>query len=452
MSSKPVGYKINRVFYVDLLNRRILRAGQPLASPLTAMEFDVLTFFLEHAGNLINREDVSPLNEVSRAISRHPTDHYISKINLKLGLAPKDLFNVTTRRGYTLQGDVEPVFQSDLDAKSELFRLADLNFNDHTLKTLMASVQLSLRGIESSPSVAPRQYVTLAYDYMNLGHTVYAVDLPKAVMPLARAAAEQALSRDKGLGAAYGVLGLLSLIYDYDWANAEEQLKRALDLDPDDAATMLTYTHLLICTGRSEDGLGQIEKAVRIDPTDKIIYASRGWLYVLAGRIKEGLALAEQACQMLPEFSPSHVLLGLPLYLAGKFEEALNSYHRALVLELTPVAIAGLGHICGCLGRKAEALARLTQLRTLRDSGLIKYIPGYCEALIYTGLADYGQALDALQTAYEQRCAWLIHLGVEPRWEPIRDHPKFRDLARRVGIPDVLIDKRAAGLDSAPLR
>src|SRR5262249_31757611 len=103
-----------------------------------------------------------------------------------------------------------------------------------------------------------------------------------------------------------------------------------------------------------------------------------------------------------------------------------------------------LGHIYGKLGHRSKAASYLRQISLLFEQKKTAYVSGYCQALIHAGLGHAKECLAALNVAFDQRCDWLIHLGVEPRWPSVRHLPQFRQLMKKVGVPDVSHPKRNA--------
>jgi tetratricopeptide (TPR) repeat protein len=170
--------------------------------------------------------------------------------------------------------NVRPIFASDQQEGGDIFKASEMHFNAHTVESMRASLRQSLRALEINPYGIPEAHVTAAYDYINLSQAAYSAEPPDKVIPEARRHALDALKVAPTSSRALGVLGLISLIYDYDWKKAETQLVDALDMNPDDSATLLSYAHFLIGSGRLDEAVKAAEKAARIDPTDLIIHAS----------------------------------------------------------------------------------------------------------------------------------------------------------------------------------
>ena len=433
MTEAFIGYEFNQRFYGDSEKRQVLLDGQPLPIALTGMEYDILEFFLQHPKKLFKREAVEPLKKHHRG--RHPLDDYLSKIRSKLGLRPNELFVLTRSVGYTLDANVRPISASDNQEGGDIFKASELHFNTHTVDSMRESLKQSLQALEINPHGLADAHITAAYDYINLSQAAYAAEIPIKVMDHARWHAAEALKEPSTLSAAQGVLGLISLIYDYDWKESEKQLKEALALDPNDVATLLSYAHLRVSSGRFQEGIQSIETAVRIDSTDRIVHASMGWMHLFAGDVEEAIELGEKTKYLYPDLPPAYVILGWAYEAAGLHDAARKHYETSLEKEYSPAALASLGHLLGKLGQRPEALRTLKELDLQRKRGLTSYVPGYCRALVYAGLNEVDKCLKALDDAYVQKCDWLIHLSVERRWDPVRNEPGFKRLVEKIGIP-----------------
>ncbi len=437
MNSDIVGFHFHRDLYADVERRRVLRDGTPIKEPLAPMEFAVLEFFLRHPHELIESTKVTPLNEFSREYSRVPLDDYVAKINRKLGLRDEDkgIFVRTRRVGMTLETAVRPVYASDRQEGVEIFKASEFNFNFHTVELLRASLQQSLKALELNPHGLPMAHVTVAYDYINLSQSAYAAEVPETVLPEARVHALEAIKHKASEAAGRGVLGLVDLIYDYNWEKAEDEFDRAFELDPDEPATLLSYAHLYVTSGKFAEAIEAVERASRLTPDDRIIYASWGWIQLLAGNVEEAIRLSKHALFLHPGFPPAHIMLGWAYEANRQYDLALKEYESSLRAEYSPAALASLGHLYGKTGRTDKALAMLDELQVLHERGSIKYVPAYCRALIYAGLKQTNKCLSELERAFDQHCDWLIHLVLERRWDAVRNTMRFKRLVTRVGIP-----------------
>src|SRR6185437_6542911 len=406
-----VGYKFSKEYYADAINRCVVRDHQPLQRPLTAKEFEVLIFFLERPRVTIRREDIAPLHEVSRAGPRHPADDYIKELRSKLDMP--ELFVTVSKAGYRLNSVVRPVTSVDRTKAGEFCRAAAMHFNEHTMISMRAAVQDCLNAISLDPHGVPQAYIILAYANINLGHVGYCGDLPANTIPNAKKAAETVLAEQPDSAEALGILGLIALIWEYDWTKAEKFLSEALELDPEEASMLLTLAHLKVTQGQTQAAIDYVERAVQADPLDKIVHSSRGWIYLLAGKVKKAKELMDESASRFPEFARGHFLRALVCEAFQDYEEALKSFETALRFEEMAVALTGLGHLHALMGKRNLALSTLERLDELHKKREIAYLSGYCEALIYVGLGQTEKCIKGLRRAYEERCDWLIHLGVD---------------------------------------
>jgi tetratricopeptide (TPR) repeat protein len=434
MSDKEIiGYTFGNGVYADMDERRVIFRGALLK--ITGKQFDVLEFFLQRPWQTVERKNVKPLGSDWSLDQRLPIDNYISELRDAFGEENGQLFKTVRGHGYRLETTVKPRFRADRSEVDAFLKLSSLNFNDHTTRTLESAIEHSLKGLESPDREKHAElYINLAWSQLNLGTIAYCKALPSAALPKARQAAEAALSLDANCAEALGILGLIALIYEYDWQSATKYLNQALEIDSREQATLHSYAHVLISSGDFEKGLEYARQAVAADPLDKIVDASLGLFYLFARQQNKAEEATRDTLSRFPDFPPAHFIRGLVLEQGGECDEARKRYEQALKFDRLPIAIAALGHLEGTLRNKSAARSALRELRELHRKGRIAYSPAYCDALVYVGLDDKKRALDALEKAYEQNCDWLIHLAVEPRWFKIRNERRFKALMRKVRI------------------
>lgn len=391
---------------------------------------------------MIARDAVQPLNLEKKWAGRHPVDDYLSKIAGRLGLATEDLFKSKREVGYSLETNVRPIFASDHREGGDIFKAAELNFNTHTVDSMRAALKQSLRALELNPYDLPEAHVTAAYCYFNLSIAAYSAELPAKVLPEARRHAKEALKIDPKSSRALGVLGTISLIYDYDWEGAKTQLELALEWNKKDAATLLSYAYFLAGRVRLHEAVEAVEKAVRIAPTDRTIHACTGWFRLLAGDVRGAIEQAEKTTFLYQDFPDGYVVLGWAYEAAERYAEARKQFETSLEIDYSPAAHGSLGHLLAKLGDRRRGLATLKELDQLYKRGSISYVPSYFRALVFAGLNEVEECLDALEHACEQHCDWLILLAVERRWDPVRQSARFKQLAQRIGVtppPDLTL-------------
>jgi DNA-binding winged helix-turn-helix (wHTH) protein/TolB-like protein/tetratricopeptide (TPR) repeat protein len=304
----------------------------------------------------------------------------------------------------------------------------------HSLKHTQSEIQTGLsyfrRAIEIDPSYS-LAYVGLADAYSMLA--LPGEMPPTEILPLAKAAAQKAVEIDDRLAEAHAVLGSVIFWHDWNWVAAENQLRRALELDPDCASAHEPYAYLLSYTGRPAEGLAVIKRARELDPLNPRINVIEGILLIIVGRTDEALDRLRQTLDLDPNFWFARQYAASAYIEKGMFAEAVAEARRAR--ETSGVAsrpTSFLGYALAKAGRRAEARAELEGLLKLSQE---RYISPYNIAMIYNGLGEREETLTWLERGYRQREPRMVFLKAEPKWNNLRDDPRFQDLIRRVGLP-----------------
>ena len=275
----------------------------------------------------------------------------------------------------------------------------------------------------------------LAYDGLAFAYSDGDDDFflsPHDSMPRASEAAKKALDLDGTLSEAHLEMGKIHYWYDYDWNAAEKELRRAVELGPEDASAHAYYGWYLISVGRTQEGIEESKRALELDPlsteTDTVVgqnlYCARQY----------GLAIdtLRKTLDMDPNYWLARMLLGLSYEATGDLPRALAEFQRANGTTTIPWASAELGHAYAILGKKREAEEILEQLKDRSKQG---YVPAYGFAEIYIGLGDNEQALASLEKACADRSMLMTFIRVDPEFDSLRSDPRFKDLLRRVGLP-----------------
>ncbi len=254
---------------------------------------------------------------------------------------------------------------------------------------------------------------------------------PREAMPLARAAAEKALSLDSTLAEAHASLGVVESVYDWDWAGAEHEFRRSLELNPSHLQCRHYYGQLLEATGRFDESIAQLQQAVRLDPLSGYMEAVLSWAYYLAGRHDEALALLRRRLNVEPDDALAHYNVGQVYEEKRMYAEAIAELEQGVALADFPGPLAMLCHAYGRAGRRPEALAALDSLKGRMRS---THVSGYVLAIAYSGLGDRDDAFRWLETAYQDRDEDLMLIKVDPKLSELRSDPRFHDLLRRMKL------------------
>ena len=294
------------------------------------------------------------------------------------------------------------------------------------------------QALAKDPNDAPA-YAGLADSYSSFAFPLGVVT-PREAMPKAKEAAQRALAIDNALGEAHTSLAYIAFFYDWDWAAAEKEFKRALELNPNNADTHHWYSHFLMGQGRIEESLIQSKRALELSPFDILFNIHLGWHYLNARQYDQALDQIEKTVEMDKNFAQTYPWLGLILEQKGRYPEAIAAFQKAIKLFPggSSVAEAELAHTYAVSGNREEAQKIIAELQELSKS---KYVSSFQIAAIYGGLyaasparTEKDQAFAYLEKAYEERADGLVNLNADQRFDSLRSDPRFADLARRVGL------------------
>jgi serine/threonine-protein kinase len=305
-------------------------------------------------------------------------------------------------------------------------------WNLRTKDDLQKSIGYFRQAIERDPAYA-LAYSGLADAYATVGLFYYQFAPPRETFAPAREAALKSIELDPSLGEAHNSLANVQLYYDWDWASAEREFRRALELNPADTNSRHLYSHYLLALGRFDESLTEAQRAVEQDPISPMMSTHLAEHYHLARQ--DGLAVAQlkRALELSPRFPTAHVLLGEAYeaqHLCPEAEQEFRSVEDAFAG--TSRVRAAVARVHALAGRRAEALRELQELAEDRPG---RYVAPHDLAWGYAALGDRDRAMRWLEKAYSERSSALTYLKIEPLFDPLRGDPRFADVVRRVGLP-----------------
>jgi len=307
-----------------------------------------------------------------------------------------------------------------------------------TEEGLHKGIRFFERAIEQDPNFAlPYAGISDCYGLF----AFFGTHPSKSVMPKAERAARKAIEIDDSLADAHASLAGILKFYYWDWAGAEAEYKRALELSPGHATAHRWYADFLSALGRTDEAIKEMERAVGLDPLSLIINAEIAWIAYMAHDASRAVDQSLKTLEIEPHFLPACHILGLAYEQMGRNEEAIKAFEKASQGSSgNPIGLAALGHAHAVGGHKREARAILSDLKRQSKT---RYVPPYGFAMVNAGLGDRPETLRWLQIAYEERDVWLIWLQRDPRLIPISQEPFFQRLLRNMGFPNPQSNLRA---------
>ncbi|MFQ5639897.1 MAG: protein kinase [bacterium] len=312
----------------------------------------------------------------------------------------------------------------------QLYLMGRYHWNKRTDIGLKKGVEYFQKAISFDPNYA-LAHVGLAGSYLAFG--AYGA-LPLAlVMPKAKEAAEKALSIDTTLAEAHAALGVVTSVFKWDWDNAEQEFRTALELNPGSVDAHHFYAHYLSWIGKFDESMHEFELAQKLDPLSVIISTDIGWTLHFNRKYDQALVHFRAALDLNENFFLTHFLLGHTYLQMKKYDQAISEFQIAIELSAKRLTLmfAGLGHAYARAGMKNEAFDVLDILRKRAET---EYVSGYHFALIYIGLGDKDNATEWLKRASEEPFGWLVHLKIDPVFDPLRSDSRFTALLRKMGM------------------
>ena len=303
-------------------------------------------------------------------------------------------------------------------------------WNKRTREGLVKAIDYFHQAIDTDPDYA-MAYSGLADSYALSGDWEYGISSPQDAFPRAKAAVTKALALDDNLSEAHTSLAFIEDLYDWGWASAEKEYKRALALNPGYATAHQWYASHLMVMGHNGEAIAELKRAESLDPLSLIISADLADVLCVAHFLDESVQQSRKALEMDPHFAIAHYELGQALEQKKKYDDAIAEFRAAIELSGGNTTFeSNLANAYAVSGREDEAMKIAEDLegRQSDNSSTDASI-----ALIYVGLGDNDRAMVWLNKAYQARFNPSILL--RPVFDPIRTDAGFQDLLRRIGLP-----------------
>jgi TolB-like protein/Tfp pilus assembly protein PilF len=314
----------------------------------------------------------------------------------------------------------------------QLYLQGRYHWNKRTVEGVNKATEYFQKAIEKDPTYA-LAYVGLADSFIVVPNLQR-----REVFPKAKAAALKALEIDESLGEAHAALANIGFYYEWNWANAEREYKRAIELSPNYATAHHWYGESLAALGRFDESFTEYNRALELDPLSLAISTDLGMAYYYARQYDRAIEHFKKLIELDPNYVRTHFYLARVYEEKGMFEEAFAEREKGIILS----------------GGNAEKVARekIQITNALKTSGAKGYWQKLLDlteesaqqkgespnsldmAVLYARLNKRHEAFEWLEKAYQERES-LSFLNAESDWDNLRDDPRFQDLLRRVGLP-----------------
>ncbi len=299
-------------------------------------------------------------------------------------------------------------------------------FNKFTEPDLYRALECFHGAIEADPNFA-EAYAGIADVYIWL--TELGPLMPRDGMPKAKDAALKAIELNTDLSEAHTSLAIVLQEFDYEFEKAEGSYKRAIELNANNALAHQMYGALLAQLGRFGESERRFERALTLDP----LSPTGTWIYpfglFLARRYDRSIERARKILELDDNFAAANLILSFNFQMKGDFEACKENYCRFL-------EIFGLNDVASSARSGFEAGGWDGFLRAMTRPDVRKGVTAYISAVYFAALGEDNVALDCLEESYRLREGHVVMLNVDPRFDRIREHPRFQELLKTVGFQD----------------
>lgn len=304
------------------------------------------------------------------------------------------------------------------------------HLSQRTEEGLRKAIEFFDKVIAEDPRYA-EAYSGLADAYELLGH--YGVLAPAEVWTKAASNSAWAVLQDENSAEAHTSLAHVKATQDWDWLGAEQEFKRAVELNPRYATAHHWYAvSCLAPLGRLSQALEEVFLAQALDPISLIIARDVAVIYYYGRDFEAALDQCDHTIELNPHFAPAYWTLGLIQEQMGDFEESLAAFQRAIQLTPnSPRMRAGLARSLAMSGKSKEAQHILQELQGLSEK---RYVSPFELASVHFALGQRDIGFEWLKKAFQDRCFELISINVDPRFDSIKSDARFAPLHRQLGL------------------
>ena len=340
---------------------------------------------------------------------------------------------ITNNLRPTLSGVEQSRMDKQFTANAEAFQLylkGRFYWNKRTPADFQKAIAFFQQAIEKDPNYA-LAYTGLADTYALL--TAYTSEPARQVMPKAKEAALKALALDDKLAEAHASLGQIARYYDFDFPTAEREYHRALELNPNYPTAHQWLAEQLSAMKRPDEAIAEIRRAVELDPLSVIINKIYGDLLVAARRYDEAIEQYHKTIDLDPNVPTTHYFLARAYQAKGMYDEAVKEY--TLASGTGPAAKDALARseLYKKSGWNAYVRSSLDQLVVNSPE---RRFPPFVIATFYAALNKKDETLAWLEKGYEERDFRMTLLSTAFEFDEFRSDPKFKELVRRIGLPE----------------
>ena len=288
------------------------------------------------------------------------------------------------------------------------------------------AVEYFEQAVRLDPNFAPA-YAEMARAYSASGSL--SEGRAREAFEKARTALNKASELDPNAADVFVIRGELKLKYERDFAGAEQDLKTAVQMEPNNDLAHSNYGLLLNYQGRFEESLAEIETALEIDPNSLVYQRERGRFLYFARRYDEAIVNLERVLEIDEKFNTAYGWLWRSYELKGDHAKAFEWLIKHQ--KLTKPERASEYEKAYETGDWQNVRLKMLEFEKLDEQATSNF---YQIARQQAVLNEKEQAFENLNKSVEKGQTQLSMLKVEPLFDSLRDDPRFDELLKRVGF------------------
>ena len=360
-------------------------------------------------------------------------DKYERKLADMLSVQREIAREITNNLRPTLSGVEQSRMDKQYTANAEAFQLylkGRFYWNKRTGPDFQRAIPFFQDAIAKDPNYA-LAFTGLADTYALI--TVYTNQPARNVMPKAKEAALKALALDDKLAEAHASLGQITEYYDYDFDTAEREYRRAIELNPNYASAHQWLAEHLCALKRYDEAMVEIRRALELDPMSVIINRTYGDVLTDRRQFDEAIQQYRKTLELDPNFPSAHFFLARAYEAKGMYDDAVKEYSIYAGTGASADILAKATEVYKTSGWKAYLQFNLEQLV---EKSPERRFPAFLVAMFYAKAGRNDEAIQWLEKGYEERDFRMTKLSGTFEFDNMRSDPRFKELVRRVGLPE----------------
>jgi adenylate cyclase len=274
-------------------------------------------------------------------------------------------------------------------------------------------------------------YAGIASSYFSLWFFNYLP--PEKSLPQMKQAIQHSLQLDDGIAESHIVMARMKFYYEWDFAAATIEYKKAIELSPNSAEAHDLYSICLGLLGNYTEAIKHASIAYNLDPFSLMINFHVAAVYMIAGDYEKEIEYGRRLVELEPNFFQGHMRVGDGLIGLKRYEEAVSELEIAVAQNYGSFTLSLLGLVYGVMGEKAkgrEVLEKMENLRSTKWAGNLDF------GVVYMALGEFDNAFQYFEKAIEKHEGLMLFLRYYIQYFPeFEKDPRTKQLLQKIGLP-----------------